>query len=518
LRLQRHHWWHRSTPNTLPETLAYTLKGAWVVCDASLIQSMSEIGFLEVSEEALQESIVPLLSIEAKHQRYHLFGEVPSEKDFSSVLIKQNSSRKELWRIFSEQAEGEGFLDALCQAASALSYFYRYHHDPWVAFLQYQLRNRTLSFEVVRQMGLLEYAQVFVSIQDSFSVIEERFPVIHIVSTERPPETFEGSFHAAPSQKLLLKKQPVSAHPLYTEALLAEAPLKLSASSIQKWMACPRQFYYTHSLGLRPDQKSFRADLGRFYHQVMETFFEQDTPHGHVEQWLAVLEEILDRTAIAKNWSPLQQLQVLRQGQKIAQSLEKNAFFQTLPAEGLHEVKFTMTLGQDIFLTGRLDSVFFHHPTHAEIVDYKTSRHAYASSQVETSLKTSLATLEPIDFRGFLQGSRHDYFAEREVQLPLYWFLLRHTQPQLEKIDVSIQTLRVPTGFKKDGTEKKGCQKLTLTHEQLQQGHDSIEALLRHGVVAPMVSSHDFLPEGDAETHCPQCDFLTICPGGGLPS
>jgi ATP-dependent helicase/DNAse subunit B len=148
-------------------------------------------------------------------------------------------------------------------------------------------------------------------------------------------------------------------------------PLHLSASSLNDYHECPRRYYYKYVVHI-PEAVSFEARLGTAIHRALELFHQQ-----HQRVHLGLLPELLERFEMEVRKVAFQneseREQGLARGQQIlTQYLTKEADRSASIRRMEVEKEFSLALGPDLTLCGKIDRLDWLDNGRVRIVDYKT--------------------------------------------------------------------------------------------------------------------------------------------------
>lgn len=148
-------------------------------------------------------------------------------------------------------------------------------------------------------------------------------------------------------------------------------PLFLSASSLNLYNDCPRQFYYKQVVRI-PETASFEARLGTAIHEALEVFHKH-----HPEPDPALYDELIklfdDKVSEVQFRSEVEKAQGLEHGRRMLR-----IYLQEEKARGVRvlevEKEFRVTLGDDVVLSGKIDRLDRLADGSIRVVDYKTGR------------------------------------------------------------------------------------------------------------------------------------------------
>lgn len=296
----------------------------------------------------------------------------------------------------------------------------------------------------------------------------------------------------------------------------------LSPSALARFCTCPRQFFYQNILRLPDSEKALSARFGTVTHKILEVL---NCHYAHAYTLDTVLEITKDLfeaptldarlsnlsitsqdMALIQGLGPVGRVQVQRSVVEAFENLAKSGYFDR-PFAGLSpEIKVStppLPGFETLTLQGRIDLLRERPDGSLEIVDYKTNRKA-SQKAINAEIENGLSPF-PVD----LPWSPA-YFSKRHLQLPLYWWMLRHTPGFEDKaIDITIQPVR-PAGW---GKAKVSCEPVTIPHSRLLEAQATLEETLFAGILTPLMTTTTFSTEGVDGQKCQYCDFSTICEG-----
>ncbi|MDH4379505.1 MAG: PD-(D/E)XK nuclease family protein [Vampirovibrionales bacterium] len=318
--------------------------------------------------------------------------------------------------------------------------------------------------------------------------------------------------------------------------------ITLSPSSINRYMACPRQFFYQHVLRL-PTPASETLLQGLLVHGLMETLNRQFPEYPYSAQrlhdifklFMANNESLLKDPnsgltyELYEQWNTLPTLLQEQLSQVIPNTiddLEASGYFNQTPTAILSEQKihYTHPSLPNVAITGALDALIGYESNDLtdnndlrwKIVDYKTgqtSRYRQSDDKEQASLLKALEPL-PINTEDALPLTHTERFKDRtsrNYQIPLYYLAtqvdtklqqaLHNPPPTVDSI--GLQVLRPSLG---DGI---GSRSISVSGTSVEARLDSCLSDLRQWIVEPLQQS-DALPTVTG-LHCQQCAFTAIC-------
>jgi superfamily I DNA/RNA helicase len=291
-----------------------------------------------------------------------------------------------------------------------------------------------------------------------------------------------------------------------------------SASSISKFLACPRQYYYSKTLGLRVDS-GVAAARGSAFHTALEQFHKP----ANESRWRhdgALAESMYGEfceAAIADHLRAVDgalNRRVERDGLKrlFEQYWDSEIDGKIAPRTAATEAAFTWHPLDDVTIRGWIDRIIVLDDGGHEIVDYKSGKRGM--SQGELKMQLGLTNAAPRDFQLLIY-----FFGARDGEVDG----LTGVQPELVGLWYPSQVMRRPPGIRKtqifiEGAATSGAPKpkadcTVLDDQELEAAHDRIVATvneIRAGAYAPT-------PRHDGYTCLAAwgkgCDYAWVCPG-----
>ncbi len=190
-----------------------------------------------------------------------------------------------------------------------------------------------------------------------------------------PPDVPQEALDLADLQ---LPWEPTAAAPVGDQA-------QLSATSVRRWLACPRQYHF-HRLRL-PEERTVESVLGNQAHRLLQLLYgDTAAPAGEPEQFrakgsLLIRDELMPE---AREWlcDPLAASSV-----DLSLRVILSRWVDRIVVEGpevvggpvAQEVPFALQR-QGYLLAGRVDALWLHPSGDLELVDFKTSRETTSSA------------------------------------------------------------------------------------------------------------------------------------------
>ncbi len=255
-------------------------------------------------------------------------------------------------------------------------------------------------------------------------------------------------------------------------------PLHLSASSLEMYDGCPRQYYYKHVVQI-PESVGFEARLGTAIHRTLEEFHRR-----HPRADLDLLPELLNlfdmEVAGVEFQSEREKDQGMQRGRELLTLYLREEMER---AGGLVraevEKEFTLRLDSEVFLRGKIDRLDELTDGRLRVVDYKSGK---------------LAT-RPAYLDGF--------------QMPIYALaVLEAFGRELESVEViglkELKELVKGTQLARWVLAWNGSDKFSLTPQRLQQLKEQIQQ------IAQGIRAGRFDPVPD-EQRCGWCSYRLLC-------
>ena len=253
-------------------------------------------------------------------------------------------------------------------------------------------------------------------------------------------------------------------------------PLHLSASNLNLYDDCPRQFYYKHVVRI-PETARFEARLGTAIHAALEEFHRRHARPtiAHYDELLALFEtELADVQFSAEK----EREQGTERGRKLLRLYLAEEAARGTSVEHV-EKEFTVSLAADVTLTGKIDRIDRLPDGKIRVVDYKTGK-----------LK-----------------ARPDYL--EEFQMPIYaWAVQEHLGEKLESVEViglkEIKELKEGPTLERAVLPWEDGSKHALTAERL----ESVKKRVAEIITGIREGRFDPIPE---ERRCGWCRYNLLC-------
>lgn len=253
-------------------------------------------------------------------------------------------------------------------------------------------------------------------------------------------------------------------------------PLWLSASSLNLYDDCPRQFYYKQVVRI-PETASFEARLGTAIHAALEKFHRK-----HPKPDPALFSDLdalfTDELRDVQFESEKEKEQGFARGRSILKLYLQEEHARGVTVEAV-EKEFNVNLGDDVTLTGKIDRIDRLPDGRIRVVDYKTGK-----------LK-----------------SRNEYLDS--FQMPLYaWAVLEHMGEKLEAVEViglkEVKELKYGPTLAKQVLPWEDGTTYAITAERL----EAVKARIAEIVEGIREGKFDPAPE---EKRCGWCRYSLIC-------
>lgn len=305
-----------------------------------------------------------------------------------------------------------------------------------------------------------------------------------------------------------------------TPVLKADAPIWLSASSINKFLKCPRNYYYTKLLGIKTIS-SFSANYGTAVHAIFELMVKKNINNFSKDNFLKlgnilfnvkndrqmVIDEGFDEKKVVEELEKLSDLDILEMHsdfENAINNLEKICYFEEKPLEGACESYFEFNTEEipSVNFSGYIDAII-KYADGWRLVDYKTS-----------SDKPKLDYLFSENGVNFCSEAKGKYNKSNEkkydYQIPLY-FLACLNSAKLEQYKDNIG--KVGYLYIRPQNSKKGesWQDFVSVSEIMQYRQKIVENI-KNTVVDKIYEKTTFETEYN-ERSCRYCDFIEYCDG-----
>lgn len=253
-------------------------------------------------------------------------------------------------------------------------------------------------------------------------------------------------------------------------------PLYLSASNLNLYAGCPRQFYYKHVVRI-PETASFEARLGTAIHAALEEFHRRhakpEVAHFHE---LAELFEV--ELADVQFSAEKEKAQGIERGRNILRLYLAEEAARGTNVEHV-EKEFTVSLSQDVTLTGKIDRIDRLPDGKIRVVDYKTGK-----------LK-----------------ARPDYLDD--FQMPIYaWAVQEHLGEKLDSVEViglkEVKELKEGPTLERAVLPWEDGSKYALTAERL----EGVKKRVAEIIIGIREGKFDPIPE---ERRCGWCRYNLLC-------
>jgi hypothetical protein len=383
----------------------------------------------------------------------------------------------------------------------------------------------------IAAVGDLEVAMQVAPYFEQFQAKTEG--LLTLKETQSLPEAIiavEPSSEAA--QSLWAK---LSVQDLVDPVVSADDNLNLSPSAIERYMSCPRQFYYGRLLNI-PEEQVSAATFGSLLHSVMERFnrtfeagnYTADRLSDIVRYFFVLARRSADFLAAGfsqKDWNLLQTLSELeladayQRMRATIDDMHRKGFFHryqdlvTIEAEYALP-NFAIPGLENVRIIGRTDALVQFADGTWEILDYKT----YSVSKFTTSLskcqeKFELNALSALPSDSFLSHTER-FSIKRSLiypagyQLPLY-YLVFNQDPRFQGRlrGASLEILR-PGNM--ENLEQGGI-RLALSSDAIEKASSQLLADIQGYIVNPIQSAMAFETNPDS---CGYCAYTAICDVG----
>lgn len=302
--------------------------------------------------------------------------------------------------------------------------------------------------------------------------------------------------------------------------LAPDDPIKLSASSINRFLKCPRQFYYTKLLGLKTTS-SFTASYGTAVHAVFELVMKSYINEFGKDIFLKLGNVLFDvkKDRKATVDAGFDEVKIVEEIEKLSDldleemrtdflsamdNLETIGYFDDKPLSCKCEEPFKFTLEElpTVTFNGFIDAII-RYQTGWKLIDYKTSAD-----------KPSLGYLfsdNGVNFLSEKQGKfNENYIKKYDYQIPLYYLACLHST---DLTDYKTNLDEVGYLYVRPKNNKNGeSWKDFMPVSKIQQYQQKIIENIKTTVVDKIYQKTDFEPIYD-EMSCKYCDFKEYCNG-----
>lgn len=302
--------------------------------------------------------------------------------------------------------------------------------------------------------------------------------------------------------------------------LSVNEPIRLSASSINKFLKCPRNFYYSKLLGLKTTS-SFTASYGTAVHAVFELVMKSYIKDFSKDIFLKLGNILFDvkkdrKSAIDVGFD---EVKVVGEIEKLSDlgleemrtdflnamdNLETIGYFEEKPLACDCEKPFGFTMEElpTVTFNGFIDAII-QYESGWKLLDYKTSADKPALGY--------LFSENGVNFSSEKKGVYNEsYIKKYDYQIPLYYLACLHSA-DLENYKTNLDEvgyLYVRPKNHKNGESRKDYMPVS----QIQQYQQKIVENIKTTVVDKIYEKSDFEPIYDPIS-CKYCDFKEYCNG-----
>lgn len=302
--------------------------------------------------------------------------------------------------------------------------------------------------------------------------------------------------------------------------LVADDSIKLSASSINRFLKCPRSFYYTKLLGLKTTS-SFTANYGTAVHAVFELVISKHIDDFSKELFLklgnilfnvkndrqALIDEGFDEKDVVEELEKLSDLDIEEMHadfESAMDNLEEIGYFDEKPLQGDCEKSFDFVLDDlpKVTFNGFIDAII-RYEDGWRLIDYKTS-----------SDKPNLQYLfseNGVNFCTEKTGKYNENYVKiYDYQIPLYYLACLESA-KLENYKENLD--EVGYLYVRPKNSPKGeSWKDYMPVSEIEQYKQKIIENIKTTVVDKIYQATDFEPSYD-DRNCKYCDFQDYCNG-----
>jgi len=350
-------------------------------------------------------------------------------------------------------------------------------------------------------------------------------PLSEVLVVEASPEALQ-------SQSLWAK---LSVQDLLQPVIPNDEILNLSPSAIERYMSCPRQFYYGRLLNI-PEEQVSAATFGSLLHSVMERFnrtfeagnYTADRLSDIVRYFFLLARRSADFLAAGfsqKDWNLLQTLSELeladayQRMRATVDDMHRKGFFhryQDLVAiEAEYALpNFAIPGLEKVRIIGRTDALVQFADGTWEILDYKTySASKYKASVPKCQENFEIYGLSALPGDAFLShtkrfGIKRSLTYPAGYQLPIY-YLVFNQDPRFQGRlrGGSLEILR-PGNME---NPEQGSIRLALSSDAIEKAAPQLLADIQNYIVNPIQTAVTFETNPDS---CTYCAYTAICDVG----
>ena len=294
----------------------------------------------------------------------------------------------------------------------------------------------------------------------------------------------------------------------------------LSASSINRFLKCPKSFYYTKLLGLKT-ASSFTANYGTAVHAVFELAVSKYIEQFSKEKFLqlgqilfnvknnrqALIDEGFDEKNVVEELEKLSDLDIREMQSDFISAidnLEEIGYFDEKPIEGVCERRFEFKLPElpNVTFNGFVDAII-RYKNGWRLIDYKTS--------FDKPHLGYLFSENGVNFCSESYGKYNEaYIKKYDYQIPLYYLACLNSA---DLSDFKDSISEVGYLYVRPKNSKKGeSWKDFVPVSEIGQYQQKIIENIKNTVVDKIYSAKDFEPNYE-ERSCKYCDFKDYCNG-----
>lgn len=334
-----------------------------------------------------------------------------------------------------------------------------------------------------------------------------------------------------------------------TPLFAPEESLSLSASGIQNYRTCPRQFFYQRLLGLHPPSAP-QAALGSLIHDLMAQFNRQWPAQPYTAERLEAMARALFSSAMpeptpedaargsAMGWSdttrqtlarltPVEQQDALSRVLASIADLARHGYFDTPPRRVLAEEGFVFALPgvPRCEIRGTIDALRQNPDGQWDLLDYKCGRSLYPQKGAANREKAFWSALQPKNPDPIADPADNPSGnTARDYQIPLYALAIAHSAALRQRLTPDGEAAPVlgQAGLqmiRPAHAQGNGSVAVTVPFEQLSPLLPGVVREIETDVALPILAStHLAVMPGAA---CESCAFAAICdadPADRLPA
>lgn len=315
------------------------------------------------------------------------------------------------------------------------------------------------------------------------------------------------------------KQQETTAAPVLKD----DDVLKLNASSIGYYQACPRKFFYSSLLNMK-EESHFAASYGSIAHSILEVFNNKCIDAYNKENLLSLCDILFDvksnqEKALEAGFSDrdidlviasddLNLAEMKEHFYDAVKDLDEKGFLNNPPGKIITEKGFEFTLEDipNVVFDGRIDAIYQNSDEY-RVIDYKTGKDKFKDLSYYLS---DYGVNFQGDYRQYAGVYNEKLINEYEYQIPLYYLACQNAEELKDYKDkVSTLGLKYIRPTSKDG----GCRDDEIDAAEVESRKEKIIQNLKETIVDKIKETQEFEP--NKGWMCKNCSFGFICDEGG---